>query len=61
MQLRYMVEAVRPFKLDHTSMSYIYKVFEHLLLLLMGIWMDAPSHPNHGKWRPQILLSCLKV
>jgi len=31
------VEAVEPFKLHPTSMSYIYKVFEHLKQLLMGI------------------------
>jgi hypothetical protein len=30
-------EAVRLLKVDHTSMSYIYKVFEHLLLLCIGI------------------------
>jgi hypothetical protein len=33
-----MVEAVEPFKLHPTSMSYIYKVFEHLKQLWMGIW-----------------------
>ena len=32
-----MVEAVEPFKLHPTSMSYIYKVFEHLKQLLMDI------------------------
>jgi len=32
-----MVETVEPFKLHPTSMSYIYKVFEHLKQLLMGI------------------------
>ena len=32
------VEAVEPFKLHPTSMSYIYKVFEHLKQLWMGIW-----------------------
>jgi len=32
------VKAVEPFKLHPTSMSYIYKVFEHLKQLLMGIW-----------------------
>jgi len=32
-----MVEAVEPFKLHPTSMSYIYKVFEHLKQLWMGI------------------------
>ena len=30
-------EAVEPFKLHPTSMSYIYKVFEHLKQLWMGI------------------------
>ena len=30
--------AVEPFKLHTTSMSYIYKVFEHLKQLWMGIW-----------------------
>ena len=34
-----MVEAVRPFKLDPKSLAYIYKVFEQLLLLWIGIWM----------------------
>ena len=33
-----MVEAVEPFKLHPTSMSYIYKVFEHFKQLWMGIW-----------------------
>jgi hypothetical protein len=33
-----MVEAVEPFKLHPTSMPYIYKVFEHLKQLWMGIW-----------------------
>jgi hypothetical protein len=32
------VEAVEPFKLHPTYMSYIYKVFEHLEQLWMGIW-----------------------
>jgi hypothetical protein len=31
-------EAVEPLKLHPTSMSYIYKVFEHLKQLWMGIW-----------------------
>ncbi len=31
------IEAVEPFKLHPTSMSYIYKVFEHLKQLWMGI------------------------
>ena len=35
------VEAVEHFKLHHTSMSYIYKVFEHLKQLWMGIWQHT--------------------
>jgi hypothetical protein len=34
-----MVEAVEPFKLNPTSMAYIDKVFEHLKLLWMGVWL----------------------
>jgi len=36
-----MVEAVEPFKLHPTSMSYIHHVFEHLQQLWMGIWMHT--------------------
>ncbi len=36
-----MVEAVEPFKLHPTFMSYIYAVFEHLQLLWMGIWLHT--------------------
>jgi hypothetical protein len=36
-----MVEAVKPFKLHPTFMSYIYKVFEHLKQLWMGIWQHT--------------------
>ena len=36
-----MVEAVEPLKLHPTSMPYIYKVFEHLQLLCMGIWLHT--------------------
>jgi len=36
-----MVEAVEPFKLPPTSTSYIYKVFEHLEQLWMGIWQHT--------------------
>ena len=32
------IEAVEPFKLHPTSMSYIYKVFEHHKQLWMFIW-----------------------
>jgi len=35
------VEAVEPFKPHPTSMSYIYKVFEHLKKLWMGIWQHT--------------------
>ncbi len=38
-----MVEAVEPFKLHITSMSFLYEVFEHLHLLGMGIWMHIHS------------------
>ena len=34
-------EAVEPFKLHPTFMSYIYKVFEHLKQLRMGIWQHS--------------------
>jgi hypothetical protein len=36
-----MVEAGEPFKLQPTSMSYIYKVFEHLKQLRIGIWQHT--------------------
>ena len=38
-----MAEAVEPFKLHPTSMSYKYIVFEHLQLLGVGIWMHIHS------------------
>ena len=38
-----MVEAVEPFKLHPTSMSYLYEVFEHLQLLCIDIWMYTHS------------------
>ena len=49
-----MVEAVEPFKLHPTSMSYIYKVFEHLEQLWMGIWQHIHTvaitmFPRFGK------------
>jgi hypothetical protein len=37
-----LIEAVEPFKLHPISMPYVYEVFEHLLRLLMGIWL--PTH-----------------
>ena len=41
-----MVEAVEPFKLYPTSMSYIYEVFEHLKQLWMGIWQQIHTVTN---------------
>ncbi len=35
------IQAVKPFKLHPTSMSYIYIVFEHLKQLWMGIWQHT--------------------
>ena len=43
MQLPYMIEAVRAIKLDHISMTYIYKVFEYLLQLWIGICIRMHS------------------
>jgi len=40
------VEAVEPFKLHPTSMSYKYEVFEHLQLLCIDIWL----HEIGGNW-----------
>ncbi len=37
------VEAVEPFKLHPTSMSYKYEGFDHLQLLGMGIWLHTHS------------------
>jgi hypothetical protein len=34
-------EAVEPFNLHPVSMSYIYKVFDHLKQLFMGIWQHT--------------------
>ena len=36
-----MVETIEPFKLHPTSMSYIYKVFDDLKQLCMGIWQHT--------------------
>jgi hypothetical protein len=33
-----MVELGKPFQLHLTAMLYIYKVFEHLHILMMSIW-----------------------
>ena len=36
------IEAVDPTQIDLTSMSGIYKVFDNLHMLWMGIWMCPP-------------------
>jgi hypothetical protein len=36
-----LVEAVEPFKLHPSSMSYLYEVFERLLRLWMGTWLHT--------------------
>jgi len=36
-----MIDAVEPFKLHPIFMSYIYRVFEHLKQLQMGIWQHT--------------------
>jgi len=57
-----MVEAVEPFKLHITSMSYLYEVFEHLqLLCCIDIWMHIHSvtttdvSPDLGEELPKSL------
>ncbi len=40
-----LIEAVEPFKLHPISMSYIHMVFEPLLRLWMGIWLQ--THTNN--------------
>ena len=34
-----MVEAPKSLGVHHTSISYVYKVFDHLDMLWMGIWV----------------------
>ena len=34
-----LVEATNSFRRHHTSISYVYKVFEHLDMLWMDIWV----------------------
>ncbi len=36
-----LVEAIEPFKLHPMSMSYMYKVFEHVLRFWLGIWLHT--------------------
>jgi hypothetical protein len=54
-----MVEAVEPFKLHPTSMSYLYKVFEHLQLLCIDICMHIHSVTTTDNV-PQVWESWLK-
>ncbi len=42
----HITEVVEPFKLHPTSMSYIYKVFEHLKQLWIGIWQHTHTIPT---------------
>jgi len=47
-----MVEAPNPCEVHPTSMSYVYKVFQHLDMLWMGIWerpyTDMPVQVGSG-------------
>ncbi len=43
-----LVEAVEPFKLHLMSMAYLYEVFEHLLRMLMGIWLHSYTVTTTG-------------
>ena len=36
------VDSRNPFRLDNTSILYIYKVFKHLPMQWMAIWMQQP-------------------
>jgi hypothetical protein len=52
-----MVEAVEPFILHPTSMSYIYKVFEHLQLLWMGIRLHTHTIKTNNVYPDQVVLA----
>jgi hypothetical protein len=57
-----MFEAPNPFRLHPTSISYLYKVFKHLDMLWMGIWVH-PFTVVHGMvwgcfWKIEVR-SCL--
>ena len=47
-------EALDPLRVDHTSMSYIYKVFDNTHMQWMGIWIhhhfiiEAGASPDLG-------------
>jgi hypothetical protein len=40
-----LVEGVEPFKLNFMPIAYIYEVFEHLLRLWMGLWLQTTPLP----------------
>ncbi len=60
-----LIEAVEPFKLHPISMLYVYKVFESLLRLWVGIWL--PTHINTttdttpNLWELAEILPCASV
>ena len=60
-------EAVEPFKLHTTSMSYIYKVFEHLKQLWMSIWQHTHTvtttevSPDLGEFTEILILDDVNV
>ncbi len=41
-------EARNPFRLDYTSILYLYKLFKHLLMQWMAIGMHPYGHQTHG-------------
>ncbi len=55
-------KAVEPFKLHSMSMSYIYEVFEFLLMLWMGIWLHThtitttDTTPDFESWLKSYLM-----
>ncbi len=61
-----LIEAVEPFKLHPISMPYIYERFEHLLRLLMGIWLHIHILPPQTlpqiweSWRKSYLMQVCK-
>jgi hypothetical protein len=44
-----MDEAVKHFKLHSTYMAYMFKVFKHLTVMLMGIWLHTDDCPDLRK------------
>ena len=60
-----MVEAVEPIKLHPTSMSYIFKLFEHLQLICRAVWQHPYTLPpqmyppiwENYRWNPRWYVS----